>query len=197
MLTSVNSSPRRVPPLEAAIAVLRRDGPAALTMRAVAAEAGVTATALYRHFENKEALLRAVLAEVYGAFRTHLMAPLEGDDPSVWLHLASSRYLDFALRHRRFYELLFVTPHGLGIDRYPTDFLEGRSPTFRQLRAVVAACMDAGVLRPGEVGDVALTLFAHMHGLVMLHFAGRFADDDARFREFYFRSLEGVVAGLG
>ena len=198
MSTPVNkASGRRIPPLQAALRVLRRDGPAQLTMRTVAAEAGVTATALYRHFDNKEDLLRAVIREAYAVFRSYLTVALDGSDPGVWLQLGFSRYLDFALRHPHDYEILFVTAHGLAIDHYPDDFRSGRSATFRHLTGVVRACMEAGVLREDDPADVALTLYAHMHGLVMLHRSGRFRDDDEVFRGFYFASLGRLVEGLG
>ncbi len=176
------------------MAVLRRDGPSQLTMRAIAAEAGVTATALYRHFASREELLRAVIREAYRIFRTYLVVEHREGGPAAWLRLGFDRYLRFALEHRNYYLLLFAEPHGLGIDRYPDDFLSGRSPAFRQLRDVVQANIDAGVLRPTEAADLALTLYAHMHGLVMLHFAGRFQSDRV-FERFFHASLERVLRG--
>ena len=165
-------------------------------MRSVALEAGVTPMALYRHFENKEELLRAVVREAYAVFLNVLDVPLPGSDPAVWLRMGFDRYLHFALEHRNYYELLFVMPHGIGIDRYPKDFEDGRSKGFGKLRDIVARCMQAGALRDDAPGDVALTLYAHMHGLVMLHFGGRYDGDAAVFGRFYHDSLERVVRGL-
>jgi AcrR family transcriptional regulator len=187
---------RRVAPLDAALAVVRRDGPDALTMRTVAAEAGVTATALYRHYADKEALVRAVVGEAYRLFRTYLVAELEGDDPLRWLRLGFDRYLRFALEHRNYYRLLFATARSIAIDRYPDDFVEGKSAGFRQLRDAVAEAMSRGVLRADEPADVALSIYAHMHGLITLHFAGRFRDDDTLFTGFFRRSMEHLLTGL-
>lgn len=196
MLTGVNAG-KPSAALEAAIRVLRSDGPYKLTMRNVAAEAGVTATALYRHFRDKDDLLRAIHREVYAAFRRSLGSEPDAGDARVWLHLAFERYLGFALEEPNFYRFLFVEPHGIGVSRYPDDFQSGSSATFRLLRGVVESCMGAGVLRAGDATDAALSMFAHMHGLIMLHFAGRFGGDSARFREFYFRSMDHLVGGLG
>ena len=165
-------------------------------MRTVAAEAGVTATALYRHFENKDQLVRAVVRDSYALFVSSVAGSDAVPAAAEALRLGFERFLDFALRHPHDYELLFVTPHGFGIDRYPEDFLDGGATGFRLLRDLVGRCMEAGVLRQDVPGDVALTLYAHMHGLIMLHRAGRFAGDPARFRAFYLGSLERVVAGL-
>jgi AcrR family transcriptional regulator len=195
VLTHVNPGRRRAP-LDAALLVLRRDGPAQLTMRNVAAEAGVTATALYRHFANKEQLLQAVHREVFAVFRGHLIAELGARSPADVLRLACDRYVGFALEHPNYYRYLFVEPHTVRIDRYPDDFRNGRSPTFRHLRDVVERCMAVGFLRARDATDAALTIYAHLHGLVLLHFAERFGGDDAVFRAFVQRSLDHLLDGL-
>jgi AcrR family transcriptional regulator len=48
----------------AAVALIDRDGPGALTMRAVAGELGVEAMSLYRHVDGKEALLDGVAEQL-------------------------------------------------------------------------------------------------------------------------------------
>jgi AcrR family transcriptional regulator len=183
-------------PLAAALAVLERDGPDQLTMRAVAAEAGVTATALYRHYADQQALLAALVTTVYQGFREAMLAASPAPASLGSLRVAFDRYLRYALEHPQHYRLLFVEPHRLKIDRYPSDFVSGRSPTFKALRDIVAGCMAVRLLRAGEPADVALTLYAHMHGLIMLHFAGRFGDDARVFEAFFHRSLDHVIDGL-
>ncbi|NOT07178.1 MAG: helix-turn-helix transcriptional regulator, partial [Gemmatimonadales bacterium] len=66
---SVRKPPR---PLAAALTVLRRDGPAALTLRAVADAGGFSNPAIYRHYENKDALIRDVIRESYAVFKSYL-----------------------------------------------------------------------------------------------------------------------------
>lgn len=199
MLTHVNRK-RGDDPLEFALTVLRRDGPSALTMRNVAAEAGITATALYRHYSDKDALLKAVVRQVYAVFRRHLIAVVDEGDPVIRLRIAADRFLRFSLEFPNYYRLLFEEPHGVGIDRYPVDFVRGRSPTFRHLRDVVRAAIESGSIAAeaatdAAAADIALTLYAHMHGLVMLRLAGRFPDETS-FERFYGRSMERLFTGL-
>jgi AcrR family transcriptional regulator len=194
MLTIVNKR-RPLAPTAAALALLRREGPAALTMRNVAAEAGVTATALYRHFDDKTALLHAVVHEVYAVFHDHMIGELPGDSAAA-LSVACDRYLRFARSYPNYYRLLFAEPHEIGIDRYPKDFQSGRSPTFRALKSLVARCVADGVLSSGNEADIALTLYAHMHGLVMLHLAGRFQYNETLFERFYQDSIARLIDGL-
>jgi AcrR family transcriptional regulator len=169
-------------------------------MRTVAAEAGITATALYRHYPDKDALLKALVKHVYGVFRQHLIVAIDDGDPVTWLRIAADRFLRFALEYPNYYRLLFHEPHNIGIDRYPADFVRGKSPTFRQLRDLVRAGINSGVIDANSAGDaaaadIALTFYAHIHGLIMLRLAGRFPDDRA-FQRFYGHSVERLLNGL-
>jgi len=81
MLTLVNheSSEGRI--LAAAQRVLRREGAGGLTMRAVATEAGLTATAIYRHYQDKAALLKRIIREEYNLFLSYVTAVKPGLGP--------------------------------------------------------------------------------------------------------------------
>ena len=67
---------RRTELLDAAVAVVRRDGAAALTLDAVAAEAGVSKGGVLYHFGSKRALIDGLLTRWLDAFE----AQLTGDD---------------------------------------------------------------------------------------------------------------------
>lgn len=184
--------------LTPALSVLQREGPAALTMRRVAEEAGVTATALYRHYADKDELLKALVRHVYGIFVQSLACEPPKENPEAWLRIAFDRYLRFALEHPNYYRLLFIEPHGIGIDRYPEDFEKGKSAGFRQLRDIVAECMRAGVLAGSpakDAADVALSVYAHMHGMITLYLGGRFPER-ATFERFCARSMDRLFHGL-
>jgi len=189
MLTLVNQESTEGRILAAAERVLRRDGPSGITMRAVAAEAGITATAIYRHYADKAALLKRLIREEYNLFLSYVTAVPATLSPADKLRATSDRYVDFAIDHPQAYQLLFVEPHGISVDRYPKDFQSGRSRGFGQLRALVEECMDAGEIREGDPTDVALDIYAHLHGLVMLHSAGRFGGRTAVMRTFVRRSI--------
>jgi AcrR family transcriptional regulator len=175
--------------MAAARRVLARDGSSALSMRNVAAEAGITATAIYRHFKDKDAVLATLIRERYDEFLEYLAAAQPGRSPLEHLMNVFDRYADFAIDHPSSYDLLFVEPHGISIDRYPTDFSSGKSRGFRQLRALVEACLESGEIRAGDPTDIALDLYAHAHGLVMLHRAGRFGGRTDLMRRFFRRSM--------
>ena len=196
MLADANKARNPPRPLIAALAVLRRDGPDALTLRAVAKEGGFSNPAIYRHYESKEALVRDVIREVYGVFKTYIFEVVDVEGDMARLMAGLNAGCEFALDHPNYYALLFLSGHRLRIDRYPDDFKKGRSAGFRFLTDAVSACIRAGELREGDPADMALTLVAHMHGLVILHQTGRFNDDDAVFRTFYAESMRRVLEGM-
>jgi AcrR family transcriptional regulator len=195
-LASANKDRNPSRPLVAALAVLRRDGPSALTLRAVAEEGGFSNPAIYRHYDSKEALIRDVIREIYGVFKTYLFEAIDVDGDRERLEAGLELVVAFALDHPHYYELLYFTPHRLVIDRYPEDFRKGKSSGFRFLVDLISACMRSGSLSEGDPTDVALSLVAHIHGLVVLHQTGRFNDDDALFREFYRKSMRILLRGL-
>src|SRR5688500_7207168 len=69
---------RRTELLDAAVAVIRRDGAAALTLDAVAAEAGVSKGGVLYHFASKRALIDGLLQRWLDDFEARLE---EGGEP--------------------------------------------------------------------------------------------------------------------
>ena len=94
-----------------------------LTMRAVAAAAGVTAPSVYRHFPDKEALLRVVIAERFAEFTEQLenAAVSAAGDPVARLEAIARAYVRSGLEQPGHYRVLFSAmnagPAGLGSSR--------------------------------------------------------------------------------
>ena len=188
------SSAARIRILDAANALFLQGGAGAVTMRAVADRVGVTATALYRHFENKDALLNAVLTVGFQSFGGYLYRALRGATPGERLKLAGQGYLDFALEQPQLYRTIFMTP------RPETSGCPPNEPqwhaTLQFLVDRVRECMEAGLLLPGEPFEVAVTIWSHVHGLVSLQLVGGTGLDEAAFRAAYAASLERLFFGL-
>lgn len=95
--------------IDSAAAVLESQGVEALTLREAARRAGVSQTAPYRHFKNKQALLAAVAAD---GFRM-LLADLDAaafpwdDDPGEAVTAIGSAYIRFATEQPERFRLMF------------------------------------------------------------------------------------------
>lgn len=172
------------------------------SMRKLAKAVGVTAPALYRHFRSREALLVAVLDEGYSLLARSLYGALKGGSPEERFRLAGEAHLDFAIRHRRYYELIYTQPKLLGIEELPPD-IEAQSSAIHQFfMDRVRECMDAGVLRPEDPEEAAITMWGHAHGLISL-FQGRMLTDpdgtvwdEETFRERYMESGARLMRGM-
>lgn len=181
--------------LRAARALFEREGAQAVSMRRVAEAVGLTPMAIYRHFPNREALLKRISDDSFDEIARHWLARNSGGDVLARVIALQRIYLDYALAHPHLFDHAFSVRRA-DARRYPEDFRAGRSPTLTVAAEAVAEAMRAGVLREDDAWDVAMTLWAHTHGLVALYRAGRFSYDEARFRQFYEASLRRLLEGL-
>src|SRR5580693_5833021 len=98
--------------LTAAEAVLVREGPAGLTVRAVAAEAGIAPMGVYNRLGGKDGLVDALLIRGFDMLRA---AVAGGSEPDLLdrLWACGLRYRQFALDNRHFYAIMFegAIPH--------------------------------------------------------------------------------------
>ena len=180
--------------LRAARALFEHGGAEAVSMRRVAEAVGLTPMAIYRHFPNREALLKRISDDSFDEIARHWIARNQGDVLARVIGLQRI-YLDYALAHPHLFDHAFSARRA-DARKYPEDFRAGRSPTLTVAAEAVAEAMRAGLLREDDAWDVAMTLWAHTHGLVSLYRAGRFSYDEAQFRRFYEVSLQRLLDGL-
>ncbi|HEY5803187.1 MAG TPA: TetR/AcrR family transcriptional regulator [Lysobacter sp.] len=181
--------------LRAALALFDREGAAGVSMRRVAAAVGLTPMAIYRHFPNREALLKRMSDDSFDAIARHWHARGRGGDVGERLIAVQRIYLDFALAHPHRFDHAFSTPRS-DARRFPEDFHARLSPTLNVVADAVEDAMRAGLLKQDDVWDVTMTLWAHTHGLIALYRAGRFSYDEAAFRRYYDASLQRLLTGL-
>lgn len=181
--------------LRAARVQFEKHGAQGVSMRGIAQAVGITPMAIYRHFPSREALLKRISDDSFQAIARHWSARASGGDLRAKLLDVQRIYLDYALAHPHLFDHAFSSQRA-DARRFPQDFQERRSPTFNVVADVVAEAMQAGVLRRDDAWEVAMTLWAHSHGLVALYRAGRFSYDQAAFRRFFDASMERLLDGL-
>ncbi len=166
------------------------------SMRKLAKQVGVTAPALYRHYQNREHVLADVVREAYREFTAYLYRALEGRTAVERFFRAGEGYLDFALQHPRWYELLFISPEHMGMDALPDD-IEAMGCAVHQFWVDrVRECMDEGILRQGDPVQMSLTMWAHAHGLVSLYHHGHFRMNEEDFRRQFGASGAVMMRGI-
>jgi len=173
------------------------DGLAGFSMRKLARQVGVTAPALYRHYDGREAVISDVVREAYRAFTGYLYRALEAPTPLERFGAAAEGYLDFALEHPRWFSIMHASADRLGMDELPSD-IEAMGCAVHQFWIDrVRECMDEGVLKPADPMEVSMTMWAHAHGLLNLYHQGQLQVGEEAFRALFSESGLRVLAGLG
>ncbi len=159
--------------LRAAQELLIDEGFGGLSMRRVAARCGVSATAIYRHFEDKDALLCAAVVDGFRLFGTYLMQSLKAPTPRERLRVMGQRYFDFAFERPHEYQVIFMldcSKMGLSkLDEHAKKEIDG---TFVMLMDRLKECQDAGVVRAGDTRALAVYYWSTVHGLASLMLSG-------------------------
>jgi AcrR family transcriptional regulator len=154
--------------LTAAIDLLRKHGPAGLSLREVAKVAGVSHSAPYRHFADKSALLAAVARQGFLnlAARLEQVAKEYELDPKRQLIEAGVVYVELAVQNPEVTQLMFGG--FLDIKQCSPEVVEDAQRAFNGLLEIVRNGQKAGIYRDREPMNLTLAAWSIVHGLAML-----------------------------
>jgi AcrR family transcriptional regulator len=153
--------------LASAEATLRVTGVEGLSLRELAREVGVSHGAPRRHFDDKAALLEALVAEGFHRLGNALAAAAELDDRAfgVVLKSVAVAYVRFAADNPALVDLMSGS-------RYLADasdeLVAARDASFAPVRRLVESGQASGELAHGEVRRVGTLMFATLHGLATM-----------------------------
>ena len=154
--------------VQAGLNHLESGGEADISLRQLAREVGVSATAVYRHFPDKRALLGALASEGYARLGAAQQAAVAAvTDPSAGFAAAGRTYVRFALANPALFRLTFTH---VGIST-PAQF--GADAASALLMAFSREIAGPGAER------LALQAWSLVHGLAMLMLDGRIPPDQA------------------
>ena len=166
--------------LTAAEAVLVRDGPGGLTVRAVAAEAGIAPMGVYNRLGGKDGLVDALLIRGFDRLRASLEAAMsdtaETDLRTRFVSCGLS-YRQFALANPHFYAIMFedAIPH----ERDNPEVVEHARATFAALVRIVELASAVGVLAAPDPVEAAQQIWSAVHGATALELKGLVLTPDA------------------
>ena len=166
------------------------------SMRKLAKNVGVTAPALYRHYDGKEKVLADVVREAYQAYQGYVYRALQASTPIERFFQAGEGYLDFALENPRWYKIMFSSPERLGMKELPDD-IEAMGWGVHQFWIDrVRECMQVGLLKEADPLQTALTMWAHAHGMILLYHQGFFPMDREEFQSLFEKSGARMMSGF-
>jgi AcrR family transcriptional regulator len=159
--------------LQTAVQMIQKEGVQALTLRGVGARLGVSRTALYRHFEDKQDLLCRVAAEGFRRFHEALStavarAEARGADP---MPAMAAAYARFARTYPSHYQTMFSGV--LTGERSHPDLERHGKAAFDVLLDAIRRAQEDGRIRRGDPVEYAEITWALSHGLATLGMANQ------------------------
>ena len=150
--------------------MLNEGGPSALSMREVARRTGCTHQAPYHHFENREAILAALVTEGFRELTERLRTAhdqAEGKGPRATFEAAGKAYIGFALDNPGVFRIMF-RPDMCNPESSPS-LLEASGQAHAELERLTRTVYGQRSTTEHEV-----VIWSHVHGL-----AGLLLDSDA------------------
>ena len=182
--------------LSAACEIYLDQGSKGMSMRKVASKAGLSPTAIYRHYESKDALHHQVLIDGFRTFGSYLYLAIEGTSPLERLHKAADAFFNFATEQARYYELLFLTmdsTNEISVDKVLKK--EARA-TYEFMINSVQDCMDSGIFKTDDSEEVAMLLLSVCNGFFGLYVSNKFEGSIQEMKEKYDRTYLRILSGL-
>jgi AcrR family transcriptional regulator len=139
-----------------------------ISLRALARIVGVSQTAPYRHFRDKNELLAALATRGYRKLLAELegAAAAAGDDPAAEMRAFAHSYVNYAIRHPDLFKLMFgptLQPQA----SYPELYQASRD-TYELVRTIMRRGIERGQFRNEDDHYMANAGWSGIHGLATL-----------------------------
>jgi AcrR family transcriptional regulator len=137
----------------------------ALTLRAIARAAGISAPAIYGHFENREQIIETVIGTAFTEFADEMRGAMAGiKEPVARLRAGCRAYLRYGTERPATYRLLFTRDQP---SKLPS-VAAAAADIFQLLVDTIAECARAGHSASVDPRTDAVALWVAMHGLTSL-----------------------------
>lgn len=163
--------------VDEALRTIQTHGVDQLTLRGAGAKLGVSRTALYRHFSDKQALLAAVGREGFRMLRLALSDAWERNGKGrKGFEAMGVTYVNFAVANPSNYRVMF----GRFIESCSKDpdFVEEATAAFQVLVDSLVEQQKTGVVRRDDPILLARFIWSVVHGIAMLAIDGQLRGAD-------------------
>ena len=140
-------------------------GPDALTLGALAAQAGIKPPSLYKHFADRAAVLKAVEIEVLHELESWLRQKTRGETPKARLIAMATAYRAWGKAKPNRYRTIY-SGNAFNDPEIRAACLHSAQPLFEELAA-------AGIAEARQL-PLSRTLVAFMHGFVLMEIGNAF-----------------------
>jgi AcrR family transcriptional regulator len=165
--------------IKAGLRAVAEDGPDGFSLRGVATRAGVTASAVYRHFRDKDELLTAIAAECWerlAATISEAIASADGNSLERFRQVGIAS-VQFAVAHPEHFRAMTVP--GLR-ERLPAEQQAGMQAWLSEQHRDLEAGQAAGEIVDLPIGELMLAANALVHGLAHMIVEGQLGPVDSK-----------------
>jgi len=182
---------------EEAVKLIREVGPDGVALRELARRIGVNHASVYRHYEDKEALVAAVAQDGWTELSAAMRGAVTGHDvpadPAARLVRIGAAYARYALDHPAHYAVM-TGPRLNETGRFPSLEMP-IAEAFQLLISEIERGRKLGALADGGTAqDWALRVWMFVHGYVSLVMARRVQVKPSRLEEYFERMLTPLLA---
>ena len=159
--------------IKAGVEILSKEGVSGLSLRKVAKRAGVSHSAPYAHFKDRQSLIAAISTEGFKQLYDELGSVIStyASDPKQQLVEAAWAYAQFALNNTDTFKIMFSGVLEKEKD-YPS-FVEASRKAFNRVVDIVRACQEAGILHSAPPELMSVSVWGQVHGIISLALEGQ------------------------
>lgn len=172
--------------LAAALAIVEEEGPAGLSVRRLAADAGTSTMSVYTHFGSIAAVVAAVIERGFMTLAEQLTAAGTSDDPLADIFTLALAYLEFARQHPQLYATMFQYTSTEWTPNRRQSPVEAGSPTtstagtaaFSTFSSMLGRLTNDNKETGFGLAVLGAQCWSAVHGVAMLRLVGHLGDDD-------------------
>ncbi len=184
---------------DAALDLFLEHGVRQTSMRKIAEAVGITAPALYRHYQNKAEIFIEIMMHCFREFTQYLSQGLKKRTPRTRLQAIGEQYAQFVIDHPREYRMMFLTEWGE--DLAPLH-QEGQDETWQSYQFLVDRVAE--MQQTNELTDkldseqIAHAIWSVVHGqaALYLHMGETMGLTEDAFRFAFHSAVRSLVRGF-
>lgn len=142
------------------------------SIRNIADEIEYSPATIYLYFKDKNEIFLELHDRAFGEFLNEFSKVLDIHDPFERLMVLGRRYIDFAMEHPEYYDLMFIMRQPMEAQDENQGWAQGLQ-SYGILYQSVEECLAQGTLAGENAHAIALGLWSIVHGMVSLAIRSR------------------------
>jgi len=138
-----------------------------VSIRNIADEIEYSPATIYLYFKDKNDLFLALHDMSFKAFNEYVAGIFTIKDPFKRLTALGEKYIDFAVTHPQYYEMMFIIQAPMLCDANKEQWPEG-SRALEAVEYLMGDCKKDGYFKGQDVKVLAFLAWSHMHGICSL-----------------------------